>query len=45
MEAFEIDRERQKEQLESYKIVERVVDMRTAQDDGLPEFFCKWTSE
>ena len=45
MEAFEIERERQKEQLESYKVVERVVAYRVDPNDGVPEFFCKWTSK
>jgi len=46
-EQFEIDKERQKELLESYKIVERVLDEKQEVRDGatVNVFFCKWTSE
>lgn len=46
-EQYEIDTERNKELLESYKVVERILDEKEEQrDEGVVSlFFCKWTSE
>jgi chromodomain-helicase-DNA-binding protein 1 len=41
MEAIVLDRERQKEEYERYKTVERVISQRDGQDDNV-EYFCKW---
>jgi chromodomain-helicase-DNA-binding protein 1 len=47
LEQFEIDKERSKEMLESYKLVERVLDEKEERTDaGLVSlFYCKWTSQ
>lgn len=37
-----LDKERQKEEYETYKIVERIIAERTGAEDK-PEYFCKWT--
>ncbi|KAF9263334.1 hypothetical protein L218DRAFT_980171 [Marasmius fiardii PR-910] len=45
-EALLLDKEREKEDLETFKTVERIVSHREAEDqDGSPvmEYFCKWT--
>ncbi|KAK7053465.1 ATP-dependent DNA helicase Hrp3 [Paramarasmius palmivorus] len=45
-EALLLDKEREKEELETFKTVERIVAHREAEDqDGSPvmEYFCKWT--
>jgi len=45
-EALMLDKEREKEDLETYKTVERIVAHRDVEDaDGNPsvEYFCKWT--
>lgn len=41
-EALLLDKERLKEEYETYKIVERIIAERTGVD-GKPEYFCKWT--
>ena len=47
MEQYEIDKERAKELLESYKIVERILDEKEERrEEGIVSlFFCKWNSE
>jgi len=47
LEQYEIDSERIKEVLESYKVVERILDQKEERTEtGLASlFFCKWTSE
>lgn len=47
LEQYEIDRERNKELLDSYKVVERVLDEKTERrEEGVVTlFFCKWMSE
>lgn len=47
MEQYEIDTERNKELLESYKVIERILDEKEERrDEGVVSlFFCKWTSE
>jgi chromodomain-helicase-DNA-binding protein 1 len=47
LEQYEIDRERARDTLESYKTVERVLDEKEERrDEGLVSlFFCKWSSE
>lgn len=45
-EALLLDKEREKEDLETFKTVERIVAHREAEDqDGIPtvDYFCKWT--
>ncbi|KAI0318392.1 SNF2 family N-terminal domain-containing protein [Amylostereum chailletii] len=42
-EALLLDREREKEELETYKTVERIVSHREL-DTGEVEYFCKWTN-
>ncbi|EGO25230.1 hypothetical protein SERLADRAFT_361029 [Serpula lacrymans var. lacrymans S7.9] len=43
-EALLLDKEREKEELETYKIVERIVSHRDSGDvEGQLEYFCKWT--
>ena len=46
MEQYQIDRERNKEMLESYKVVERILDGKEEKTvEGLViSYFCKWTS-
>lgn len=46
-ETYNINRSRQKENLELLKVVERVVAQRTRVEDGvvIPEYFCKWYSQ
>ncbi|KAH7888521.1 SNF2 family N-terminal domain-containing protein [Phlebopus sp. FC_14] len=41
-EALLLDKEREKEELETYKIVERIVSHRESADNNT-EYFCKWT--
>jgi chromodomain-helicase-DNA-binding protein 1 len=47
LEQYEIDKERNQELLESYKIVERILDEKEERrEEGIVTlFFCKWTSE
>jgi chromodomain-helicase-DNA-binding protein 1 len=42
-EALLLDKERLKEEYETYKIVERIIAERTGAE-GKPEYFCKWTN-
>ena len=42
-EALLLDKERLKEECETYKIVERIIAERTGVE-GKPEYFCKWTN-
>ncbi|KAH7913675.1 SNF2 family N-terminal domain-containing protein [Hygrophoropsis aurantiaca] len=41
-ESLLLDKEREKEELETYKVVERIVSHRESAN-GQPEYFCKWT--
>lgn len=41
LEALHLDKDRQKEEYETYKIVERIIAERTGAE-GKPEYFCKW---
>ena len=41
-EALLLDKEREKEELETYKVVERIVSHRDGAE-GMTEYFCKWT--
>lgn len=41
-ETINLDKEREKEEWETYKIVERIISSRTS--DSSPEYFCKWTN-
>lgn len=47
LEQYEIDKERNRELLESYKVVERILDEKEERRDSgvVTLFFCKWTSE
>ncbi len=47
MEQYEIDKERIREVLESYKVVERILDEKEERRDGgvVTLYFCKWASE
>lgn len=42
VEALLLDKEREKEELETYKIVERIISHRE-NDDGDVQYFCKWS--
>lgn len=41
-EALLLEKEREKEELETYKVVERIVSHRDG-PEGMTEYFCKWT--
>jgi chromodomain-helicase-DNA-binding protein 1 len=41
-EALLLEKEREKEELETYKVVERIVSHRDGAE-GMTEYFCKWT--
>ncbi|KAG6920300.1 hypothetical protein DXG01_005069 [Tephrocybe rancida] len=38
-----LDKEREKEDLETFRTVERVIDQRTNDETGEEEYFCKWS--
>lgn len=43
MENFHIERERKKDELESWRNVERVVSTKIDKKSGLRQYLCKWT--
>jgi len=43
IEALHLDKEREKEDLETFRIVERIISHRE-NEEGQMEYFCKWTS-